>query len=558
MPKIAFSFDAENREAQRAAQRRAADLVKGVSASTKVALRKVIVQAIRDGVPPYDAARMIRGMVGMNPQQAMAAYKYRQKLINSGLSIERVDSKVERYEKKLIRQRGITIARTEIMSSLAEGAENSWFQAQGQGMLGKDAKKEWITTPIDACNICRPLDGQQVLLAESFQSIVGPILRPTAHPRCRCAVAPVPGVGGMIAQPQVAGITQAPITQAPIARAPKPRRQPRAKPRRQPAVQSTRPVDIVGGSHPDDMLGPVLEQKEIAVGTSSETLLVEGKGFKGVFKPQAGEGFVDDAGDWIRDTITNRKFTLAQREKMAQELDRRLGTNMIPDVKIRDVKGRGQGSIQRFVDDAKTADDLHPTLLDEMNLIEDLERQFILDVLIGNTDRHSSNWMVKNIGGRHRVVSIDNGLTFPKAARTLGGTGDADILGLMEFRNETTSFLRFGLKQSGGKMTPALRTKLINNIDALDVDKFIRNFGQNMSKFEESAFRARVKFVRQALDEDTLFTKTGWFGEDQYGDFGWWDVEFIPGIAPPPRSATKPRTWIDRLAKAAEAQQGKK
>ena len=53
MPKIAFSFNAENREAQRVAQRRAADLITGVSASTKVALRKVIVQAIRDGVPPY-------------------------------------------------------------------------------------------------------------------------------------------------------------------------------------------------------------------------------------------------------------------------------------------------------------------------------------------------------------------------------------------------------------------------------------------------------------------------------------------------------------------------
>jgi len=110
----------------------------------------------------------------------------------------------------MIRRRAITIARTEVIDSLSAGVEQAWTQAQGKGLLGKNAKKEWMTTPFGACNICRALNGQAVALHANFESVLGPLSRPTAHPNCRCGLAPVPGSGGAL-QPAALppGVTQA-------------------------------------------------------------------------------------------------------------------------------------------------------------------------------------------------------------------------------------------------------------------------------------------------------------------------------------------------------------
>jgi hypothetical protein len=140
MPSIAFGFDAENKAAQRAAARQAATLVTSVSVETKAALRQLIARAIKDGIPPYDAGRLIEGMVGLNRRQMEAAYNLRVRLIDSGLPIDKVDKKIARYQSKALKYRGRMIARTEIMNSLANGTEESWMQAQQQGKIGANAR----------------------------------------------------------------------------------------------------------------------------------------------------------------------------------------------------------------------------------------------------------------------------------------------------------------------------------------------------------------------------------------------------------------------------------
>jgi SPP1 gp7 family putative phage head morphogenesis protein len=182
----AFRFDGENVAAQRAAARHAAQFVTEISAETRRAIRDIVLRSIREGVPAYDAARMIAGFVGMTEKQTAAAANYRAQLIDSGLRIDRVDRQVERYVGQKIRERAETIARTEIMAALNEGALESWEQAQKEGLLGEGATKEWITTPDERlCPLCAPLDGQTVSLKGKFGTVDGPPL----HPRCRCAIA---------------------------------------------------------------------------------------------------------------------------------------------------------------------------------------------------------------------------------------------------------------------------------------------------------------------------------------------------------------------------------
>jgi hypothetical protein len=112
---VIFRFDGENLAAQRAAERAAAAMVTGISEQTRAALRTLIVRAIREGIPPYDAARMIVSMIGLTEQQAGAAMSYREQLINEGLSFDRINVLVDRYSAKLLRQRSVTIARTECL-----------------------------------------------------------------------------------------------------------------------------------------------------------------------------------------------------------------------------------------------------------------------------------------------------------------------------------------------------------------------------------------------------------------------------------------------------------
>lgn len=186
--RIPFRFSGSNPHAQRVAARQAAALVTRITAETMHALRTLITQAIREGIPPYDAARMIRSMVGLTAQQAQAAANYRAELINQGLSIDRVNALTDRYSEKLLRVRAESIARTEIMDALNEGAQESMRQAQQEGLLGESAKKEWLVTPDDLlCPICAPMEGKQVPIDEDF-----PVEGPPAHPNCRCTVAPVP------------------------------------------------------------------------------------------------------------------------------------------------------------------------------------------------------------------------------------------------------------------------------------------------------------------------------------------------------------------------------
>ena len=204
-----FGFNAKSREAQRWAKAYAGDRITNLNRETKINVRRMITESIRDGVPPRDSATLIREAVGLNRPQGIALRRYVRKLSPSLSTAAKAKAGI-RLKKKMIRRRALTIARTETIDSLSAGVEQCWAQAQGKGLLGKHAKKEWVTTPFGACNICKELNGSSVPLHDNFQSGLGPLARPTAHPNCRCGLAPVPGGGGAL-QPAALppGVTQA-------------------------------------------------------------------------------------------------------------------------------------------------------------------------------------------------------------------------------------------------------------------------------------------------------------------------------------------------------------
>lgn len=171
------------------AERQAAAMVTNVSAATKAGIRAIISRSIREGIAPLVAATLIQELIGLTAPAALAAMTFRATLIESGLTLARVDKAVARYITKKTRERSKTIARTEIMGALNGGVQESFDQAQKEGFLDADTLKEWITTPDDlTCPICEPLDGQKRPIDRPFNTSDGEKMNPPAHVACRCTL----------------------------------------------------------------------------------------------------------------------------------------------------------------------------------------------------------------------------------------------------------------------------------------------------------------------------------------------------------------------------------
>lgn len=179
--RVKYAFDGKNPEAQALADAIERNYVWRIAKGQRDDIEKLVRAAIANGYPPRDLARQVQQVVGLDGRRMGALVKYREFLSNTGLKPSRQDRLVDRYARKLLRDRAQTIARTETMGALNAG-QHAMLKQIG------DRPKEWITTPDDRlCPVCEPVDGETVGIDEAFSPGV---LYPPAHPKCRCTIAP--------------------------------------------------------------------------------------------------------------------------------------------------------------------------------------------------------------------------------------------------------------------------------------------------------------------------------------------------------------------------------
>ena len=215
----AMAFDLLSPEAIAFIRTHLFDLITDVSRETRLAIQQVVLKAFQEGGHPYDQARTIRAMIGLTQRQALAVDNYRRSLMsgqyqealrrslrdgrydatlrrmikdNASLTKAQIDKMVERYRERYIKYRAETIARTETLRASNAGLQETWRQAQEQGLLGPNMKQKWIITPderlCDLCEETKVLNAAGVPIGGDFQTPNGPVKRPPLHVSCRCSI----------------------------------------------------------------------------------------------------------------------------------------------------------------------------------------------------------------------------------------------------------------------------------------------------------------------------------------------------------------------------------
>ena len=189
MSSIAFSFTGKNEAAQAAVDEYLRNYTWNISTETRTAINGIAERAIREGIPPFDAARLMKAHIGLDSRRSGALMTFRDKLVADGRNAATVSRATEKYGAKLLRSRAETIARTETMAALNAGQLSGMKEALAEDLLDpEDAGKEWMVTPDDAlCEICAPMADESVHIDEPFSNGLD---TPPAHPNCRCTIAP--------------------------------------------------------------------------------------------------------------------------------------------------------------------------------------------------------------------------------------------------------------------------------------------------------------------------------------------------------------------------------
>lgn len=170
----------------------AAEFVTNVTTTQIEGLRAVVQRAaVLEDMSVDELARIVRPMVGLTRQQTVANLRYYESLRESGVSEKRARDMSLRYSGRQHRQRGFTIARTELATAYNTGAYEGTKQAQAAGLIG-DVVKVWVTAFDErVCPTCGANEGVEMAMDAEFEGASrtwSTKLHPPLHPGCRCSI----------------------------------------------------------------------------------------------------------------------------------------------------------------------------------------------------------------------------------------------------------------------------------------------------------------------------------------------------------------------------------
>lgn len=194
-----FAFTVENPYATAWARNFAGQRITQISDQTRAAIRSVIHEGFVSHVPPRELAPLIRETIGLTDRSAQAVVNRALKLLGDDVPIEKVQADAARYAKRLLNQRALSIATTEVNTAQNKGLQASWQTARDKGFLKHGTKRMWIASlgSEGICEVCEDFGAPENRLTgldEPFHSSDhGDSMGPSAHTRCECTQGLVQG-----------------------------------------------------------------------------------------------------------------------------------------------------------------------------------------------------------------------------------------------------------------------------------------------------------------------------------------------------------------------------
>lgn len=187
--KDVYRYDYKNPRIERVWKERTGEwMVEPLINGGRDAIQTIIHRQMTEGLTPRDMAGEIKNYIGLYPRLANAHLNYVTGLRDSGMSEEKIAPLSEKYYAKLLDYRSMMIARTETMFMINRGQLEVWRQGQDNGIIPKEAQKVWVVDGDPCEEVCAPMDGEGVGMAESWLLPNGDVVEiPTeAHPNCNC------------------------------------------------------------------------------------------------------------------------------------------------------------------------------------------------------------------------------------------------------------------------------------------------------------------------------------------------------------------------------------
>jgi hypothetical protein len=207
-------FDATNPRALEWAARESSDQISKIAPETVLAMRELIAEGFREGIPPRRLAQQVRQWVGLRKDQIDAVRHliaemeaaeagalitrvppreglreiagFRVRVPAGGATEEWIAAQSARYSRMQLNLRARTIARTETLHSANQGQKELWFQARDRGDLAEDQKRVLIATPDARTRDAHAAAHGQIRgLDEPFDMGDGST-EPGQSPNCRC------------------------------------------------------------------------------------------------------------------------------------------------------------------------------------------------------------------------------------------------------------------------------------------------------------------------------------------------------------------------------------
>ena len=194
----------------------------------------------------------------------------------------------------------------------------------------------------------------------------------------------------------------------------------------------------------------------------------------------------------------------AEAEVLTYQISQAMGfDDLVPMTIERSEEGMGRFSVQSWVENASTGDELMwtrhpmgeytPELFSEVTAKipnEQFANMAVLDMIVGNHDRHSRNWIVTNDPVNPRLHAIDHGLAFTKT------TGVARLGAALVGQAQEVTLSQSKWRQL--RITPAHRQGAARlGAD----DQLYARIAKGFGEYEAIGFRERCRIIASAPND---------------------------------------------------------